>query len=513
MYLLRNSNILWGVLVKRILAAIGFVLILSALVLGFDFQASQDSVSIQCTTGKAFFFVKNTENQKLQVAFSANTGQLTGYFDTPSATLQPFQSASTTLYFNAPDDLKGTQDVYVTAQACNASSCSSQQLRQRVFLNPCKTPTRFAQAPNDNLVLQKPSLYFAEYDYPTEYSVLLRLPKACQKAVVGQHSRIKASLQNTGAAATYDLEVAGEVGVTNAELSRNYLSLARSEAKDFYLDVTPEKSGVYYVAIRAKQNQGAVDEQDLCLDVQDFFEAVLTTPTSLSVKSCETVQLNASLKNTGTTTDTYYLQTNKGEVDREQVELDAGKETIVSVWLQPSDGEVQVRAVSKSGLEGKAVTKLEVTPCNVPVTVVQPAEPTTLSITVQNTLDTPLENVTIELVGIPAAWKYEAENATTIPARSNKTLSLKLTQTSAEEAASPALIVKSNGKPVATKQLQAIRPTTGLFAANLTQNAVVLGILFVAIAVFLYFTSKTKTHEENLKQRLAKIREQVKDKQ
>ena len=501
---------------KKILITVGAILLLSAFLSAFEFQPSQDSITISCNTGKAFFFVKNNdEAEKEKVAFSANLGQLTGHFEPATADLEAKSATSTFLYLNAPDDLQGIQDVTVTAQACTKTKCTTKQIIQKVFLNACKNPARFLQPTNDNLVLEPKSIYFTHYDNPTDYSAILRGPRTCTQATVNQPTRIKATLTNTGPAATFDLQLAGETDLAKAELSRSYVNLQRNEEKDFYVYLKPVQSGSFYVTIRALQNQGTVVEQEVCINSQDDYSSTITMPTVVEARNCEDLYVNGSIKNTGTNADFYDIRTSNGLPSEEQILVNKGEEKKFFVWLQnPAEGQttLETSVTSKSGLQAKALTKITSTSCTIPVTVTQPQEPATLLANVENTLDTPLENVTLELTGIPSNWTYQAETAASIPPRSNKTMAIKLVQTTNEEAANPQLVIKSNGKQIATQKLSPIKPTSGLFTANASQTAILLGILLVVVALAVW-ANKNPKKEEEIKDRLAKIRAEVSKKE
>ncbi len=511
MYLLTNSNILiWGVfnLMKKIALAAGILLVLTALLSAYDFNAAQDSVSMQCTTGTAFFYTKNTDSNTLSITYSAKLGELTGYFETLTATVAPGQATSTSLYLNAPDDLQGTKTIEVTAQACDSQKCTAKKLTQVIFLTACKNPTRES---NENKTLT--SIQFTHFDYPTSYSAVLNAPRSCTQVKVGEHKRIKATLSNTGAAATFDLQLAGETDLTNAEISRTYLNLQRNQEKEFYVDVKPQFSGTFYVTVRATQNQGTVVEQDMCIKSLDNYQATIAIPAQVTAKNCQELLVNGTLSNHGTASDFYYLRSSIGSVSQEEIQLLPGERKDFFIWIQnpqPGSQHLEVQVTSQSGLSAKAITSINTNACALPVTVTKTLD-SSFSVVVDNTLDTPLEDVTLEVIGLPANWTYSADSVAIIPPHTNKTLGVKITQTTNEEANNAIVIVKSKGREIARQSLDPIKPTTGLFTANISQSAIILGILLVAAAILIWVSRKPRRRddEKEVRERLRRIREET----
>jgi len=194
-------------------------------------------------------------------------------------------------------------------------------------------------------------------------------------------------------------------------------------------------------------------------------------------------------------------------IDTQNVQARPGQKMVFPVRidgtrLQPGVYRLGIKATSGENPNSrevfdKAFVDVTVAACaqNVPVAAPQTSvssgqaenDLVTLTANIVNPSDSPIENVSVELEGLPENWTYAAESGFTVPANSNKTLPIVVKRTTDEQASGVVLKIKSGDKVIGVQAIPTIASRasglTGFFTAAGSNTWLIALIIIVALAV------------------------------
>jgi len=442
------------------LLSLGALLVLAAVVnaVGNDFEsdcrypqsdcrnvvslyAEADYAVITGTQAELRVWAINNADETRFVSFSAYVGELTAFIDEPFAALQPNAAKATFMRFNAPDCFRGVEDVYLKARSCNAdgTSCAERTKTIHVFVTPTEECSYHingslgVEAYVAPLVRGRPSstLTYVKYFDPTEYDVRVSGAEKCIDFYAGDWKRVPLTLLNRGAAGTFDLRLLGDTDKINAMLGSEYVSLTRNDASDVFIDVQPGRdAGRYWVTLQVLNGVSVITEKDVCINVQDKYEASLLMPKYVRVSDCQGAAIKALAENLGTAGDEYAIMSDPfATPSQETITVQAGERGTFDVIIDASSLKqgtttlhVGIASIETEKMVAEATTEIEVVSCSaaskVEATQTQEAESVRVTVTVVNDLNTSLDNVSASVAGIPSAWKVQAESGVSVAPQS-----------------------------------------------------------------------------------------------
>jgi len=528
---------------------LGVALLVASFVAGAELKTSADTASVSCREGKVFVWVNNEASEERLVAFSAQfSGSLglNGFFEDEFLTAPAKGAKGTYLHFRAPDNMRGAEDVWIRAQIVSRDNTVNEvrQKNLRVFVTPCKQVGYYINGTAKGPFYEEPRetgegtriksfLTFTSYFDPTEYDVDFLGATAGKKIAAGDFARFKIALANRGAAGTFDLKLIGDKEAVNAVLSNNYVSLERGGIQEVFVDVQPSKNagaGRYWLTVQAIRNFVVLAEKDVYVDVEDKFDAELILPQSIKTSACSSTAVTARIKNTGSREDSFVLEASEfALLAPTELSIPAGKEAFFTITIDGSKAGVGaralvVRAESVNSPERKAFEKtvsVQSSACagaeNVLVNKNEQESEVKLLVDVQNPFDTPLERVTITIVGLPKGWTYDAPLETTIPANSQKTLAVVIKRASDEGVKNALIEVRSNGRLVAVKEFS-IEPRasgiTGFVTLALSQNTWLIALIILIALLVVVLAGRRRFYQDSLedeeyKKRLENMRKTI----
>jgi len=525
-------------LLKRLLFLVLFASIGSALALNIE----SDSASIYGTTGSVFVWLVNDAGEK-SVAFSADTGILNSYFDDAFVTLPSYGAKGTRMHFSAPDCARGPWDVLIKAQVTDSNGVQQTlSKRLRVFAYPSgncpyhmsintSEPAFTGGVSTGDGSLVQSRLKLASYFDPTTFDVSLDAG-ACKLVKQGQFVRQRVWVSNRGAAGTFELRLVGPyVEKLNAGLSKSTVSLQRGEVKEIFVEATPSHSshGRLFASVQAFYGGMTIAQEDVCFDMDDYYDGFVILPSALNAKSCEPLSFEGILFNNGTSDDVYSISTSKGRVAIPQFSLEAGSNAAFRITILPEEWKrvggdnivsISVNSDRSPHVGGSGDVLIKVAPCVEPVAAVQVQQTEQKDdlfkfvVRVQNDFDYALENVTIEMDGIPPSWQVLSDTGIVVPAGETRDVAVWLRQSTEEEAAAPVVLVKNNGTVVAQQNLAKIparaSSLTGFITVALSQNSwFIAALVLIALVVVILAGRRGKTDEERYKEKIEELRKRV----
>ena len=521
---------------KGIAFALFFALLFVSSASSLQLYSNSDHVSIRGTEGKVYFWITNTDGIARTASFSADLGGLNGFFEDDGVIVPERGAKGTWLKFWAPLCFRGTERIGVKADVCDANGrCEALEKSVLVAANPperCSIydDSRVAvdsfvppRSYGDGSFAWSTVAYSSRFD-PTDFEAEISGSDYCIKIKPGETARRPFTVINRGAASTFELRTVGAENEISSYVSPRAVSLRRGESKEVWIEFLPERveGGRRYVSLQVSHSGQVLAENPVCVEVDDVFEGQVRLPQKVSGKQCEEISFNAIVENTGTSRDSFAIEIPKSSQSTpEFVQLNAGEKALFAISI-PADslkaGENAFLVTAKSsarGLFGQAEVKIQVDSCTAtaPVQSVETRSDNVLdiSVSITNAFSETLKNVTAEIEGIPSQWKVESSTVSSIGPGETATLFVKITQTTSEEALSPVLVIKSEGREIARKPLQAIKPSglTGLFT-SVSQNSLLLALLIIAALVAVVLFSRGKQSQSafpgNFKEKLRAIK-------
>ncbi|MBI5228961.1 hypothetical protein HY991_02535 [Candidatus Micrarchaeota archaeon] len=504
------------------LKLLSFLLAFTLFISATELRISASTVDLSCGEGKVFVWASGNK----PVALSASSSSLNGYFEN---SYSPEGNLGTYFHFSAPDCFKGEENIRVKADFCDPSGCETRYVQLKVFVSPCKACDSYIEGlprrpaltlGEDSNVISSNILSYASFD-PTVYAVELTGPSKCMKVYPREHLRLKYQITNRGAAGTFELSLLGDKQELKAEVSPDYVSLQRNEAKDIFVDVRPSPlgRGKLSLTIQVVHNFVGVEEKDVCINVVDYYSAKVILPTLTPARDCETsLVVKGKIRNEGTTEDDYRLSGSPFAEFPEVVSVGSGEEAGFEIILPDlsklklGPNALYVRAESPH-VFGEGSTTVILSKCLQPeVSTIQEQNNSVVRIVVQvkNLQDIPLEYVTANITGIPSQWEITKEDSITVPPHSEKNLTILVKQTTNEEA-KPVVTVKSGEKTLKTIELPKISAKdgglTGFLIMALSQNLTNIIIIILTAIIVLLLIAKRDSSERM--QHLKKIKEAV----
>ncbi len=554
-----------------LLAIVGIVLVVSAFAglnnaastssaSGLSLRSSYDSINLYSSrTANVFFYVSNAASEAKTVSFSADSasGFVETFFDYYDSTLAGRGSRGATLRLTAPGTMTGCDLVTVNARVCSSSGCETLSKTLRVFVSPSKESSYYITSPTNYCANYyeegvargsrvQSRLDFAGYFDPTEYDANFIDSfgvRQCKKISPGEYARFQVSLRNLGAATSYDVRLIGDKDVLNAEVSSDYVSLERNEIAELTISVSPSSyapAGRYHAVVQAQRRGVTVSEQDLCIEVEQSYGVRLSAPSEFVASTCGISSFKAVVENTGTGRDVFAIDVSEPDwalVATRNVDARAGQKQqfevkIDGTRLQPGVYRLGLKATSGENygsreVSDKAFVSVRVEPCT-PATSKTPSsaqvnpdvqkqvqdELVKLTINIENPGDSPIDNASVVLLGLPENWTYSAESGFTIPARSSKALTILIKRTTDDEASGVILQIKSGDAIVGVQDVPKIESRasglTGFFVAAGGNTWIIALIIVVALAVVVLSgrlqTSREAKQENNYENKLRSLK-------
>jgi len=517
-----------------------FVFALFGFASAVSLYSSADHVSIRGTEGRVFYWLTNTDGVAKTVAFNADLGELNGFFEDDGIILPERGTKGTWLHLSAPLCFRGVERVVVKAEVCDADgNCVTLEKTLLVAANQPEHCVEYddgfvfvdnfvpAGTYGDGSVASSTIVYATRFD-PTEFEVQVWGDSYCPKAKPGETARKIFSIINRGAAGTFDLRVVSFQDDVQTLVSPKRISLSRGELEEISVDVQPDwiAPGNVYPVLQVLKNDVVLAEKPVCVSVEEVIQASVRLPQKVSGRQCEEISFQGKIENTGNVADSFEIKLPENAVaEPDFLEVRPGESALFSITIPAdslkkgkNDFLVSAKSLAKN-IMGSASVEINAESCVAPSAGVkavhQSQEQNTVEITVAvaNEFDAPLENVTASLDGIPSQWSVESTTVSSIAPGETANLTLTL-KTGGEEASAPILVIKSNGKEVARKPLQSIKPTggiTGLFTA-LSQNTLLIALLIVAALLVVVLTGRMHTgmsppeFKASFKQKLEKIK-------
>jgi len=172
------------------------------------------------------------------------------------------------------------------------------------------------------------------------------------------------------------------------------------------------------------------------------------------------------------------------------------------------------------GFAGAGSIRVFVSPCaaSAPqqLAVTQVNNEISVVVAVHNDGNATLPNVTLSFEGLPATWKVSSQGVD-IPAQSERNVTAKIIADT-QESVEPTVVVRSNGREVARKKLEAVNKPSGItgFFTGAVNNSLLLIFLAIAAVVVIFTFARSKKEsddeakrEEEYREKMKKIREQL----
>jgi uncharacterized membrane protein len=173
------------------------------------------------------------------------------------------------------------------------------------------------------------------------------------------------SIKNTGTMAdVYIISAPDWVYASQANVS-----ISPGSTKSIYLIANPPTKGRTQFGIlqTSKGSPDAKNNATVTLDVSDCRRVEISAPASLEVCKGEPATLNLTVKNTGSSRDTYDLTSSLGSLNPAKVTLEAGESKPIVLKIDAAkldSGQKQVDVTAKSsGATGKYSIQLSVNSC------------------------------------------------------------------------------------------------------------------------------------------------------
>jgi len=524
-------------------------LIAVSLASAFQLRSSVDYISVSSSTGSVYFYAENTGDAAETLSFSAASENLLTYFDESYFSIPANSIKGAYLRISSPDCFRGYETVTVSAQLCSSSSCETSTKKITVNAIPAKqcssyvegfaTPSSFVpgyscssdgclQLGNNARDVKSTVVFSSRFD-PSGYEVRISGADQCTKITRGENAKIGLTLMNRGASGSFDLRLLGDNEELNSFLTRDYVSLSRSEATDISIYSEPSSevtSGRHFTTLQALNNGQVISEKSVCIDIDDIFSTSLSVPFQIiAVPGKDSVAI-IEIRNRGTSEESYLLEALPLGMSQDAVSLEtrsftlgAGESKQVSLQIDSSSlnsGDNRFEIIA-SGSVSKAVSQLNAilqTPEKTSVSANQSQADNSVTVTlaVGNDEDFAIDNITFDVSGIPSSWTVSKVAPFSVPAHSEKRFPVKITMNSNEEA-QPIVTVKSNGRILSVQTLPKISGATGgftgFFTATLAKNAqLALLVLVVFLLFFLFYIrgGKQKTERE---EKLDAIRDEI----
>jgi len=499
-----------------------------------------------------YYWTVNTDYSPAYVSFTADMGQLNGYFSSPFVTAEMDGAKGSYLYISAPDCFRGAQTVHVRSQVCDYDGdCQTYEKHLTVQVTPAKScrvmvnasylpPQYYAPMPqscapcgacvsgcnslssggccNENVSVQMDNGYtqystitYSQFYDPTEYEVRVNGADSCQNILAGEWMRAPLSLMNYGAAGTFDLRLIGDKEKMNAILSNSYVSLVRNGISEVFIDVSPSRvqgGGRYWVTMQVLKNGVVTAEKDVCVDVEDVVQAAVSMPSFVTASACEDYSFTATVRNSGTSEQVFALLTGSfAAVSPSEVSLKPGESADVRVSISGqklASGSYSLLKVGAATVEGvvrvvgEANTTVFAEGCasaasGVDASATEENDFFKVIVEVENPDSKPLQNVSVEIMNLPEGWSVLSESGFQVDANSKRNVTVWIKPSSAEEV-SPLVVVKSDGRVVGTKEIPKLSAKaaglTGFVTLALSQNGWIVAILVLVALLIIVLAGK-----------------------
>ncbi len=518
--------------------AAGISLLLFALIVSvsaIDLRTSEDSISIHSTEGQFFVYVKNTANEQKDLLISADGHKLSAFVEPYQYSVSPGSTGGAYIRVTAPDCFRGSEAVTVYAQLCSYAVCETASERVVVYVEPARQCSNYDEgfAPRVQFISgtscgstgcfnirslepKRSSLVSTASFDTTSYNLRVTGGDTCTQVKRGEVGRIGLTLYNRGAAGNFDLRVVSDSQLFSFP-SKDFVSLQRNEQEEVFVDLKPVQpvlTGRYFGTFQALHLDELISEKDICIDLVDEFSTTFSAPSKATARTSRPIRLQLEIGNQGTTAQHYSVSvSNPGlnteiYVDPQEFMLNPGAKKLVDVVIDTSEvpeGDYRLHYLvlseetEQTGETLLSVEKDFVAPKagGVDVQAAQSQKDNVLTVTthIVNEENTGLNDLEIEVQGLPENWKVSEIKSFSIGANSRETIQFEITANSDEDAF-PTVLVLQNGKVIASDQLPKISGRlggfTGLFTLN-TQNMILGLVILAAILIFFVFGRREET--------------------
>jgi len=199
-------------------------------------QSSQDSVTIRDTTeARVVIWFENEASEARAYSVQADAGHsLFVAVDSPYGEVAAGATKAITLELSASPCLEGSFDVPVTVVLTAEDGSRETGMRT---VNVQVFPARYCVSLEHGY--SNENIYNGRHAYfdPSQYAVRITSRSEVLKMEPTLFRRVHFSVQNAGAAGTFELKVVGDTPELRPFLSQDNLALQRGEARELYFDV------------------------------------------------------------------------------------------------------------------------------------------------------------------------------------------------------------------------------------------------------------------------------------
>lgn len=520
----------------------------------FELGLSSDSVSASwCSNGQVEAWVFGA-TPGANAYFSVETDHSTASIPNPSTTVSSSGSAGAAISISVPQCTTGSQFVTVIAQVCkqggacetqgrkllvNAYACpgvvqcaNTYSTGQTKILYPTPAPTAYCgSAPCSEV---RSTVVREAYHLPTAYSAVLERV-AAQKCISsycvrdqlkpGETIALQLFARNLGAAGSFEVRADPIISSIVAAPKSVSFEMAAGERTAIDFLVTAREgsvAGSYALTFSLWHSGVKLDELTQWVEVvqgeaSSRFPAKLVLPPGAVLNGCNLppqVALSASLYNQGSNQQflvnaqlrgqTVYSQSIAAGASQFQIVFDSSR-------LAQGDNWLEVNA-SSSEFEGSGRINVFVVACSAPsqekldvknVFSSQSGNIIEIVAAVANAGTLRLEKVIGELPGLPSGWTQSSGMLQLAPGQeANLTIAI---TTSSADAVKPTLVLKNEGRVLATRLLGEINPQnsgglTGLlFLGDATVTAIIAVLMLSAAALLIAASNQNEASLKNLK--------------
>ncbi|MEK6953479.1 MAG: hypothetical protein AABX01_00605 [Candidatus Micrarchaeota archaeon] len=513
---------------------VGALLIFLALVISvnaIEVKTSDDSISIHSTEGQFFAYVKNTAAERRNLYISVDGGKLNANVEEEgySTSIAAGATDGALISVVAPDCFRGSELVQVYAQLCSKTTCETATRKVIVYVEPAKFCSSYIEgfAPSVQFIPgtatgskdpfnvytidpKKSRIVFSDAFDTTDYSLRITGGDSCIDVLRGEVGRIRLSVTNRGAAGNFDFRVVTDTSL-DAFPSKDYVALQRGASEEVFVDIKPGKDVQavrQYVTLQALHLDELVAEKDVCIDIKDDFSTAIEAPSAVLGRTSKDMAIRVELTNKGTIPQYYSFSASNAQiqelisVDPQEFNLKPGAKKLIEVKVDTSKikaGTYRIEYFTLSEeTQESAETLLTVEKdsaggitgaSDVSIDLSNEKKDNVLTVfaTIKNEQNVNLNDLEIEVRGLPESWTVSKIAPVSIRAGGSEIVEIEIIANS-DETAIPKVVVLQNSKIITMGSLPEISGKAGGFTGLFTFSSqnIVLGLIILAgIFVFL----------------------------
>ncbi|HEV8289756.1 MAG TPA: hypothetical protein VGQ00_02255 [Candidatus Norongarragalinales archaeon] len=296
-------------------------------------------------------------------------------------------------------------------------------------------------------------------------------PLTCTPAYLEQNTPVNLKIKNNGeSTGPFRLSIMGDATAQNSvTLSRTLLEINAGETQDLTININPKLGtplDTFYYRLVAKQQDFVVLDRSYCFSVAGSADLSIDKPSVIVVKRGQTTSATFTLKNTGTLSENYVLETmpvngfailvdpatftlSPRQTIQTTLTLSTSLQTplgytAIPITIRPANSAAQVVQFNVSVVSSNKSSEsfLHVSSPSPIVSVI--GEENVYNIRISNTKTTQLDAVELSVRGVPRAW-WSVSPAQDIPAGSTREYKLRFHVTSPQFREYPLAIAGVSG--------------------------------------------------------------------